>query len=271
MPISGSPIYLSTVLLEKNRANGKGPSLLVSDWVEPVAEAGYAGLEIWMNHLLLASRSEWDLIREKCLEADLVLVLAGPNLPVDPSDKSRRLRDAVLEACDSMRPEAFKFGLAGDPRRRESASPREALGFVKDWAKDVPKDVRLLSGGDGRPGGDGLLEVREILGGGRYQAALRPFRLTPRMLEEALETLGGFIGNLEAQARRADQAILLSENKEEHLGIIAATLRKGFKGTWTVESTKGVGLPSENIDIMFDNAEKDFNFLIEALAPSAER
>lgn len=272
MPISGFPIYLSTLLLEKNRANGKGPSLLVSDWMEPVGEAGFAGLEIWTNNLLLASRSEWDLIKEKSLEADLALALVSPNLPADASDKSRRLREAILEACEYFRPEGIKFTPSSNPRTQaEPGATRDALEFFKDWAKDIPRDVRLVYDGGEGSGLAGLLEARKILTGGRFQAVLHPFLLSPQLLGEALDALGDFVGNLGALAKRGDQLILLGENKDEHFKVIAMTRKKTYKGTWSVESTKGMGMPGENIDKMFDNAEKDLNFLIEALSRSAER
>src|SRR5688572_3109823 len=132
MPITGSAIYLSTILLEKNRWNGKGPSLLVSDWMEPIGEAGFSGLEIGMNHLLFASRSEWELIKEKALESDLTLALISSVIPADASDKSRRLRDTLLEACDYFRPDGLKFSLVEDARAK-GGDIAERLEFVKDW------------------------------------------------------------------------------------------------------------------------------------------
>jgi hypothetical protein len=59
---------------------------------------------------------------------------------------------------------------------------------------------------------------------------------------------------------------LLEENADENRKIIALARGLGFKGTWTLESTKGAGLPGENIERMFDHAERDLNFLIEAQA-----
>src|SRR3954469_24160701 len=144
MPIIGSPIYLSTLLLEKNRSNGKGPSLLVSDWIEPAAEAGFAGLEIWINHLLFSSRSEWELIQEKAQESDLPLSMLFATLPVDDSDKSQKLRESILEACDYFRPDGLKFSVTEDVRGRGAVPLEEALASIKTWAYDVPKDIGLL-------------------------------------------------------------------------------------------------------------------------------
>src|SRR4051812_28022730 len=112
MSLSGSAVYLSTILLEKNRWNGKGPSLLVSDWIEETGEAGFVGLEVWMNHLLFSSRSEWELIKERSAESDLPISLISATLPADASDKSQRFRDSVIEACDYFRPDGLKFSLS---------------------------------------------------------------------------------------------------------------------------------------------------------------
>ena len=65
------PIYISSVLLEKNRWGTRVPSLKVSDWSQRMFDAGFDGIELWENHLLLADAAE----REA--------VLAGP-MPVEP-------------------------------------------------------------------------------------------------------------------------------------------------------------------------------------------
>lgn len=261
MPLTGSPIYLSTMLLEKNRSNGKGPSLLVSDWMEPISEAGFGGLELGMNHLLFSSRSEWDLIKERGLEADLASALIASPLPADASDKSQRLRDAILEACDYFRPEGLKLL----PQRGE-----EALAFLQTWSRDVPRDIALYCDcREGESGLDGLAKVRKALAGNRFRAVVHPFLADPKEFEEALQAHGDFIGNLGVQARQGNAWALLSEAKEESLRIIAITRRRGYKGTWTLEFTKGAGRTGENIDTLFDNSETDLNFLTEILARAA--
>ena len=261
MPITGSPIYLSTMLLEKNRSNGKGPSLLVSDWMEPISEAGFTGLEIWMNHLMFSSRSEWELIRERGLEADLTSALITCALPIDASDKSQRLRDTILEACDYFHPEGLKILTSGKD---------EALDFLKTWSRDVPREIGLFY--DCRVGETGVADLeraRNALGGGRFRAVLHPFLLSPKEFEDALRASGDFIGNLGVQAKKDGKWVLLSENKDESLKIIAASRRGGYKGTWSLEYTKGAGQAGEDIDDMFDHSEADLNFLTEILARAA--
>lgn len=269
MAISGFPIYLSTLLLEKNRANGKGPTLLVSDWTEQIAEAGFAGVEIWMNHLALASRSEWELIKQRAQESDLLLATISSAVPVDGSDKSRRLREAIVEACDYFRPDNLKFTPLQDPRGKGA---EDALEFLKTWTRDVPRDVSLLHDiMAGESGAIGLEAVKKAFGTGRCKAVLHPFSMSAAELDTVLGAHGDFIGNLGVQARQDGQCSLLSE-LEGGMKIPAAARKRNFKGTWTLEYTKGAGLPGENIDRLFDNAEKDLNFLLEALVrTSAEK
>ena len=261
MPLTGSPIYLSSQLLEKNRSNGKGPSLLVSEWMEPIGEAGFGGLEIWMNHLLFASRSEWELIRERGQEADLAVAVIASALPSDASDKSRRLRDALLEACDYFRPEGLKLKL---PRGEEG------IDFLKTWVRDVPREVAILCDcREGESGVAGLEPLRQALPGGRFRAVVHPFLLPPAELEAALEAHGDFIGNLGVQARKGDAWAQILDDKEASRNTIAVSRRCGYKGTWTLEFTKGAGQAGEDIDDLFDASESDLNFLTETLARTA--
>jgi hypothetical protein len=266
MVITGSAVYLSTLLLEKNRWNGKGPSLLVSDWIEETGEAGFVGLEVWVNHLLFSSREEWALIKERCAESDLPVSLISASLPVDDSDKSLRFRDSVLEACDYFRPDGLKFSLTD-----AKAPALDSLEPIKAWSRDVPREMALLFDGGEGSGPEALEAARKTLVGGRFQAVLHPFLYAPKELEKVLAAAGDFIGNLGVQAKKGGEWVLLEEKAEDHLRIIAAARSHGFKGTWTMECTKGAGLKGEVIEDMFDNAEKDLNFLIESHARAARK
>jgi hypothetical protein len=261
MAITGSAVNLSSLLLEKNRSNGKGPSLLVSDWMEEAGEAGFAGIEIWINHLLFSSRSEWELIRERSGDADLPIAAISAALPFDGSDKSQRFRDSLIEACAYFRPETLKLGVA-------DLASENTLGFLKDWSRDVPRDVVLAVDGGVVAGAAALGQARAALDG-RFKGVLYPFLLAPRELEAAFEAAGDFVSNLGVGPKPGDQAGLLEENAEESRKTISLALARGFKGTWTLQSAKGAGLPGENSERLFDNAEKDLNFLIEAQAMAA--
>lgn len=259
MAITGSAVYLSTFLLEKNRWNGKGPSLLVSDWMEEAGEAGYAGLEIWMNHLHFSSREEWELIKDRSAGADLPISLISAALPSDGSDKSQRYRESLIEACDYFRPDGLKFSLVD-----AKAPGSDSLEFVKEWSRDVPREIALWFDGGETAGADALAAARAALPGDRYKAVLHPFLYAPARFSAILEASGDFVANLGVQAKKDGKWISLEENAEEHLRIIAAARERGFAGVWSMELSKGAGLSGENAETLFDNAEKDLNFLIEA-------
>ncbi len=273
MTISGTAVHLSTLLMEKNRWNGKGPSLLVSEWIEPIGEAGFAGVDLWMNHLRFASRSEWDLIKEMSVESDLNLAFISAAIPSDNSDKSQRLRDAVLEACDFFRPHALKFSLA-EPGRTPAPLDQslESLEFVKTWSQDLHREVDLCFDPDSiLMTTDSLAAIRAVLSGNRFKTVLHPFLQSKTDFESVLTAAGDFLTNLAVQAFAGKERILLKENAEEHASIISAVRGSGFKGSWTLCYTKGVGLPGEDMDDLFDNAENDLNFLIDTMARTAKR
>jgi hypothetical protein len=261
MAVTGSAVNLSSLLLEKNRSNGKGPSLLVSEWVEEAGEAGFAGIEIWINHLLFSSRSEWELIRDRSGDADLPISAITAALPSDGSDKSQRFRDSLIEACDYFRPESLKLGLA-------DIASENALGFLKEWSRDVPREAVLWVDGGEATTPAALAKARGALDG-RIRGVLRPFLMAPAELAAAFDAGGDFIANFGVQPKRGQPAGLLEENAEASRKIIALARARGFKGSWTLESAKGAGLPGENIERLFDNAERDLNFLIEAQAMAA--
>jgi hypothetical protein len=268
MAIHGSVVYLSTILLEKNRWNGKGPSLLVSDWIEPIGEDGFVGVDLWMNHLRFSSRSEWELIKAKSTDTDVALAIISAVIPTDASDKSQRLRDGILEACDYFHPENLKFSLIEDSGMRSKASdPEVSLEFIRTWAQDLPKDINLLFDvGQAQVDLESINQARKILTGSRFKLALQPFLLPPKEFEAILAATGEFLGNLGVQSKSGKEWRLLADDSTNSLQIIGLARSGGFKGTWTLDYTKGVGIASKGIDDLFDNAEKDLNYLTEAMA-----
>ncbi len=282
MAILDCSVYLSTYLLEKNRSNGKGPSLLVSDWIEQTGEDGFLGLDLWMNHLRLASRSEWELIREKATDADLQLGMISVTLPTDASDKSQKLRESILEACDYFEPSQLKIYLRdlmpGEKAQENAQAGIEdftgTLDFLREWSRDISREISFLCDlGDGK-NIDSLSQILSLvkngLGGGRFKAAINPFAYSPEAFSEVFKEHAGLIGNFSVQAKVKESYILLEEKRVEHAKIISLAQAKGFTGTWTIEATKGMGSTKEKSEDLFDNAEKDLNFLKEVWVRASE-
>jgi len=259
MAISSTPVYLSTFLLEKNRWNGKGPSLLVSDWIEPIAEAGFRGVEVWGPHFFFASRSEWETMREKSQEADIPIVFLYSHLPLDKSDKSARQRDSLIEAADYFGVVGLKLLLADD------AGAEEKLSFLEKWKSEVPRDLQIVRAFDERLPQPGEIDASRKRVGSSFRCSINPFACKPDAAESFFREAGDLLVNLTVKARYEGRHAALRD-AEEGADIVSLMRRLDFKGSWTLEATAGVGEPGEDIDLLFDEAEEDLNFLLAALA-----
>ncbi len=261
MAMNSTPVYLSTFLLEKNRWNGKGPSLLVSDWVEPIAEAGFRGMEIWFPHLLFSSRSEWESIREKSMEADIPVSFLYAQFPADASDKSHRHRDTLIEAADYFAPQGLKISV---PEAGEGVD--EKLSALAGWARDLPRNVQLVSFFEDRQAKPGEITRRREQIGSRFGCALNPFAINADDAEGLFREAGDSLVNLDIRILLQGEHQAIRDAEETCGNIVSLARQFDFKGSWTLSSTAGVGMPGEDMDLLFDEAEEDLNFLAAALA-----
>jgi hypothetical protein len=259
MALNSTPIHLSSFLLERNRWNGKGPSLLVSDWIEPIAEAGFRGIEIWGPHFLFSSRSEWETIREKSQEADIPIVFLYAQVPLDRSDKSARQRDSLIEAADYFGVPGLKISLAHE------VGVEEKLSFLEKWTRDLPRDLQIVRTFEEHPPQPGEIAASRKRLGAAFRYSINPFECPQGALEGLLREAGDLLVNLTVKARREGKYAALRDI-EETADIVALTRRLDFKGSWTLEATAGVGEPGEDIELLFDEAEEDLNFLVTALS-----
>jgi hypothetical protein len=250
-------IYLSTFLLERNRWNGKGPSLVVSDWIEPIAEAGFHGLEIWAPHLFFSSRSEWEAIREKASAAGLPIVFLSARLSLDASDKSARQRDSLQEAADYFAPQGIKLGLG-------NRAMEDQCSFLGEWGRDLPRGMQLVCAWEG--GENALASCRQKIGS-RFRCSLNPFLPGPEAFESACSQAGmDAVVDLGVKILADGKGLALRDAGESCLAAVSLSRRLGFHGSWSLECTAGAGEPGENIDILFDEAEEDLNFLAGILS-----
>jgi hypothetical protein len=244
-------------LLERNRWNGKGPSFLVSEWMEYIAEAGFKGVELWAPHLLLASRSEWEAIREKSGESELPVARLFAQLPVDAGDKSRRVREALIEAAEYFDYPEIRFTLP------ESGSASEKLAFLEHWTEAMPREIRLVRVFEaGSEVGDAEAWHQRLQA--RLSASANPFLLERESVERLSDVFEGKLVNINVRVLKGAQTKALRDAAELP-GLVALLRRVNFQGSWTLESTRGAGAPGENIDDLFDSAEEDLNFLVEEL------
>lgn len=88
-------IYLGTIALEKNRwAEGKKPSYRVSSFLDRIKEDGFAGIEIWENHYMLADRQEQRKLAESGME---IIFNSYLSLKEGMTDSLKRTAEAIWE------------------------------------------------------------------------------------------------------------------------------------------------------------------------------
>jgi hypothetical protein len=268
MPHASSPIYLSTLLLEKNRWNGKGPSLNVAEWLEPTAESGFNGFELWMHHLALASRSDWEAIKAAATAHQIELPMLYAQLPTDTGDKGRRKREALLDACDFFRPKGLRFNL-GEPLTPDGylAKLPARIEIAKEMVRDIGRDTSLVFECQLYPFRPE--EAAQVLAGidaSRVSLSLRPFEMTSADLDIAFGQKGspikpGAISHFGIRAKQGKDYIALMDQPDLCKKVLTQTRKYDFIGPWILETTDGVGAKGEDVLDLFDSGEKDLNFL----------
>ncbi len=265
MPHLSSPIYLSTLLLEKNRWNGKGPALNVAEWVEPIAESGFNGCEIAFQHLAYVSRSDWEAIKAEATLHQAELPMLYAPIPTEGSEKAKLQRETLLDAIDFFRPRALRFHL-GEPITTEGYLKKipDRAAAAAEFAKDIGKDSKLVFDCQQYPYRlEEAKAVREALGEDRVTLAIRPFEMSRAELESAFALGEGAISHFGVRVRQGKECVALSSQAELCKQILVQARKMDFIGPWILETTQGVGGKSEDVVDLFDAAERDLNFLQE--------
>lgn len=252
-------IYLSSVLLEKNRWRSREPSFKVSDWSRRIADAGFDGIELWENHLLLADSAERDA------------VLAGPS-PVailntycgfDDAGAAARAASAGLARFLDVPGVKFNFG-------NEAAQIPAYLDNLLAWRDQLPAGCRLLC--ECHPGT--VLEAAD-----KAVAILAPVRGEVEIIVHAmgggsdasvqswLDAFGPAVTHIHVAGSGIPGERYSALNELPHAPRRIEMLKgKGFSGTWSVEFCKGVAAPPEDMAELLAAATRDLDYLRKEIA-----
>jgi hypothetical protein len=265
MTYASSPVYLSSLLLEKNRWNGKGPALPVSEWIEPIAESGFNGCELWFNHLAFVSRSDWEAIKaEAALHQAEIPMLYG-HLPTESTEKAKRQREALLDAVDFFRPKALRFHL-GEPLTADGYLKKLAarVQAAAEIVRDIGRDTQLVFECQLYP--FRVEEAKAVLEGvdsSRTTLAIRPFEMTRGDLEAAFGLGRDAVSHFGVRIKQGNDYVGLVSKADLCKQVLVQSRKLSFIGPWILETTAGVGGKSEDVVDLFDAAERDMNFLQE--------
>ena len=243
------PIYISSVLLERNRLSSeKTPSYRVSEWSERFADAGFDGIELWENHLLLAESAE----REAILGGPLPVTVLNTYCGFDDAGEEGRKASASLARFLGVAAVKFNFG-------NERSLAQTYIDNLTTWRDELPEGCRLLC--ECHP--DTVLEEPD-----RAADILNSARINIEIIVHA------FSGDDESSLRRwlnafgpavtHIHAVLSDRNRVNRR--VEMIKQANFAGTCSIEFCVGVNQPSESMNKLLSTAADDLRYLREVLA-----
>jgi len=247
-------IYFGTVLLERNRwvKGERLPSLAVSDWVRRIGDEGFDGLELWENHAALAGEEERLRLRESPVPVRIL------NCYDRCGSETAGARRRAVELAGFLSAGGMKFNFGREPERHE-----EYVTNVRAWRALLPADFRFLCechGGTNVEAPERAAETFARLGRENYEIIVHGFGGDEAGLRRRFELHGGRITHvhvsLPADGPGAEPG---TRKRVELLGEL------GFRGSYTIEFTEGVGADGETPERLFRNAVRDMKLVRKCL------
>ncbi|MEC3884008.1 TIM barrel protein [Halobacillus sp. HZG1] len=248
-----SRFLMNTVLFERNRWEpGRNPSLSVSEWMGRMKEDGFDGIELWENHALKSSDEEIEALKAHSLSVEIY------NSYVSFDDDQDKEREEAAAMIHRLQPKQVKFNF-GD----SEASLDVYIRNLKEWEKQLPEDCELLC--ECHPGTvmedpETARDVLEQLRPMDVKAIIHPFH--------AQVDLKGWFDHLEEKIVHAHVSLFknhvfhaLEEEPEfiqERLQILKDS---NYRGSFSMEFTKGVAEADETPQEIYTHAVKDVSYL----------
>lgn len=248
---------VNTVLLEKNRwQTVQHPSILVSDWMDAIQSDGFDGIELWANHALKASDEEVNALSAHPLPIEIF------NSYVSFEDSHERERAEVASIIQQLSPKQVKFNLG----------PSEALidtyiENLKQWKDQLPEGCQLLC--ECHPGTvmEDPKKAKDLfshLGNMNCKAIIHPFHENTD-LHTWFHHLGDRIAHAHVSLYKGGSFYALEEAMEWSKDRVKDLKTHGYKGSFSMEFTKGTATEEETPEKIYAQALRDFSFLKKQL------
>lgn len=245
-------IYLATVALEKNRWSTHQPSFEVSVFLPRLIRDGFHGIELWENHLFLASPAE----QQRLFDCGMPVIF---NTYAPFGQGLLPCHEAVADAARRLHAHAVKFNLEAC-----DAPLAHQLDTLRQFAALLPPEVMLLC--ECHPG----TPVEEPSAAQAALAQLDPGRfgaivhLAPVKGDNArrFACYGPRIQHLHTQLRKpgANDRTRLRDQPGVARDHLLALKAWGFDGSASVEFTLDGATPEET----YANCADDLHFIQEA-------
>lgn len=260
-------VLLGTVAIEPNRwgtvSPDRRPVTRLDDWLVPIAEAGFDGLEVWDRHLLEATSDDVDSVLSGPLPVTVFNSYAdfGPGAA---AEEERRIAAVWAERTGSR---AVKFNVGNDPDQESAYVER-----LSQWVDDLPTTTAALcechQGISIAEDPTVAARILEAAGPpGRAQALVHTHD-APDLVRAKFDAYGARIAHVHVNF--LDFAAMAHPT----LGSVADELRAfvelvrslGFAGSWTLEFVAGLLTDRDTPAALVDQATVDLPVLRAALA-----
>jgi sugar phosphate isomerase/epimerase len=255
-PVYKDEIYLGTVLIETKRwGKDRASSLLVSEWSQRIADAGFDGIELWQWHALQATDEERFALKEGPMPVSIF------NAYDSCENETADVRRECAELVRFFGSAGMKYNLGKEPERHE-----EYCVNLEAWREMLPESFRLLCECHGGSTMNDPAVARETLDrldlpGG--EVIVHGFNDDEEDLRNRFELLGNRITHVHANL--SYKWSLTADQVRERVEL----LRKlGFQGSFTLEFTEGTRAEGENAEMLFRNAVRDLEVLRDCLEES---
>jgi len=251
-------IYLGTIALEPNRWFGvtqdRWGTIVLRDWLDPIREAGFDGIELWESHLRDASDADADAIIGHPLPIRVFNTYVG--FDEDNDDRTHAAEWIRRTGADKV-----KWNTGPDRDNDALAAYGERLAH---WAGQLPGVRLACECHDGSAMDDPEAAARVLAAGGppaQSQAIVHSNdghdRLRARFAAYGERITHVHVNNLDRGSPP------LAELRDELRSTISLLDSLGFDGTWTIEFVHGTGTESDRPDLLLAQAAADLDVLRE--------
>jgi len=245
-------IYLGTIALEKNRWSSRIPSFLVSKWVPKIKAAGFDGLELWENHVIV-SPDEAETLKESGFPVAIYNHYGTFSNSLDDVDMRKR----AVKWINFMGVGAVKFNVGNDP------------ALLNQYRNNVQRMADAIDGvmlcechaNTLLEFNDDIVAFFKDLCPKKFQLMVHPF-IEPNLLDEKFEMFGSRLTHIHSQLTSDSGERICLDRWPERVNACFDVMKKhGFAGNFTVEFTELTATPGENIDDLFANTVRDLKFI----------
>ncbi len=253
-------IYIGTILLEINRHTPpKEPSYLVSNWLQRFSADGFDGMELWENHIKCCTNTE----RERLKNSELPVSVFNSYCGFEDADEADRRKAADL--AQYVGAKHIKFNMGKEPEKLD-----EYRNNLRSWIQIFPDDMKFLC--ECHPGTvieepEKALEFFQSMADDRFEVIVHPFRPDLNVLQRWFTCFGKKVTHAHVQLRDEHRNVIqLRRNLPLVDEALAIMTNEDYDGSFTLEFTKGMKMPDENIETLYHNALQDLQLLKERLS-----